>query len=137
MPFSPFALKRPDAAEETRTLTDPNQPGVQMTITLRTRPGFSAMMEIADKAAQYVADWVDGPKAGPLPVPNFGEVTLNRATVDSIARIQTMHVPTQETPALDIMGWAVVSEVMPSLFTELATWAITLQTGKDSDLKNG
>lgn len=136
MPFSPFTLKRPEAAQETRTLIDPRQPDAPMTITLRARPGFSADMEIASKGNEYVADWCVGPKAGPLPVPNFGPINLNEATVRSIARIQAMHVPTDETPVMDIVGWAIVSEAMPRLFLELSQWAVTLQTGPDAQPKN-
>src|SRR5579862_8287222 len=60
----PFRLKRPVRTSETRTLTDPDQPGVEFTFTLRRLDGAEQMVA-GEEAQEQIQTWVTGSRDRP------------------------------------------------------------------------
>ncbi len=143
--FNPLLLQRPDAAEETVELTDPLQPGVTASFTLRARSDALWRNERARRSAEYSALYVtgdaeyvrtkraSGEPPAKLRAPDLSPVRVTDnlcyiiATLSLMQETALLHkhgatdssgVPGDEAP-MTFLEWAIMSEYMGNAFDAL------------------
>lgn len=130
--LNPFTLPRPiSAGDETRTFTDPKQPGVELTLTLSTDADYSATL-----TSQVLAGTYAKTKIGPLAIPiKYGErmVTITPELCGVIALLETMQKPDETGVKYSFDQWAVLNVAMPSAMAKIADWAYEILGDGDSD----
>ena len=130
MPFKIMSAPVPETRQETRTLTDPAQPGDEMTITLRVPYGSMAKMQVSAKAADYTSTYVENADENPVLLPGLPSFTPTEIGCLAIARIEALHVPSEDAPAMAFEEWCSLSIRYPSAFEELTVWSAELLYGK-------
>jgi hypothetical protein len=128
-PVNPWALKRPQARTETKTFTDPLQPGVELRLTFRELLDAGLRLQASQTGDELCADYLalDGqPPKRLFASPDGQPVELNAALLNNIGAFMVMQVPEAgQLPMTlaDWLGWAVMC---PNLFIAVVRWMGTL-----------
>jgi hypothetical protein len=131
-----YALPRPRQRVETRMFSDPLQPGVAVTLTLKA-PDQVMTAQFADLANIYIEQHItggmeDGARIEPAPmmIPGGGEnapvaVPLTPGLCRTLAMLVTMQVGPEADryTAVDLVA---VMDRMPHAFDRIADWAADL-----------
>jgi hypothetical protein len=123
--LNPFELPRPvSPGEETRTFTDPKQPGKELTLTFSTDSDYSTTLTSQVLAATYAKT-----KLGPMAFPiKYGDrlINITPELCGVIALLETMQKPDETGAKYSFDQWAVLNVAMPSAMAQIAEWAYEL-----------
>lgn len=135
---NPYSLKRPGDVEETQTFMDPAHPGVEFPVALCARSESSFEDEIAEKAAEFITDFIRGRNGGPpavLPAVGGRPVRLTKRLCVDIAGLMVMEAEAQsraqarqetaEEP-YDLAQWVTLSATAPTAFSQMRDFAAKL-----------
>jgi hypothetical protein len=120
--FDPMALKRPEIVTDTRTFTDPAQPGLELTLTANGSPDYAVQVHMKELGDAYAAKHI-----GKFPVMVDGrKVDVTPSLCSLIASITVMVVKTDEIKDWDFPQWAAIAVAMPKAFGEIVDWCAKL-----------
>lgn len=140
--INPWSLKRPERPQETRSFTDPLQPGVEVALTLRPldAPGWAVAMERADELITlYVTgDPDEGIEPSLYPAPNGEPLKLARRVCRNVAALHLMQAGPKDEQYTESELIALMAS-MPTAWTEILTWSAELETkyGKQAGNASG
>lgn len=123
--LDPSSLKRPDVVRETKTFTDPMQPGKSFDLTFEACADFGLETSVAAKAREFTRDYVTGRNGGPpAPLMPVGkrDVLIDADICARIATFMVMEKPPEGDEPWDFNQWRVLSATMPSAFADIAEW---------------
>jgi hypothetical protein len=112
-----MALPRPERPEETRTFSDPAQPGAELVLTFRALDlcrQAVAEEEAARLAATYAVNW--------FPMPNGPPVQVTEGIAQSACLLAAMQVAEPEE-RYSPEEWIAMMANMPTAFQAVLTWA--------------
>jgi hypothetical protein len=115
-------LPLPETVRETKTFTDPLQPGAELTLTLELTPDYSQVIRArahADKRAKERGEGAVVPVAGRAIQP-ISE--LCRA----IGLIESVECPADPKDRYSFEEWVGISYLMPNAFADIVAWSNTL-----------
>jgi hypothetical protein len=132
--------KRPVMPLETKSFTDPLQPGVAIELTLQAFDGLRQEL-MRERAADLTAEFITGRDgADPKPFPAIedasGRMTipeLSTSLMNAIALCQTMEVGDEPS---SIYEWVHLAACFPSVWTEIQIWAGDLLARANQTLGN-
>lgn len=133
--IDPFQNRRLRGITETKTFTDPAQPGKPIVVTLGSKPGSSTKLSIETNANMFASQFT-GSKA--MGIYLEGEqIPITYDTCYCIATIQTLYEGLPED-RYTFEEWAAISETMPDAFNDIILWASGL-VGKyqEEDSRDG
>lgn len=129
--LNPFELPRPASlGEETRTFTDPKQPGREITLTFLADADYSTTLTSQILAATYANNKI-GPMAFPI---KYGGrlINITPALCGVIALLETMQKPDETGTKYSFDQWAALNVAMPSAMAQIAEWAYELIDQSDA-----
>lgn len=135
MRVNPRALSRPPAFTQTRTFTDPEQPGQELTLTLRPL-NFAELCQTNETAAPLVEEWT-GPKGqavGGYPVQGGPPVPVTPALLSMLVMLEGMQVPQSGEEPYTWEDLLILSVTMPTAWTALTKWLNEVQERKATGL---
>lgn len=139
---NPFSMSRPKRPQETRTFTDPEQPGKAITITLRglTHPEAYKAVERAQEA---IRDYIHGDEARGLPPAPFPSVAgefieVTEKMLYDMASVELAQVETPGEGAVYTLEELIaLSVTMPAAFDGITSFYAELQKRGRAQEKNG
>jgi hypothetical protein len=137
----PYTLPRLEEITETRTFTDPAQPGVEITLTLSVPPDYGISLAVMEKGGKYAEQYVNGTADGPpAPLPPVGgkPLVLSESLCSIVAFLEQVEVTDdpENDPKYDFYDWVSLSATMPTAFDEIAEWANSLRVQASKNAKN-
>lgn len=140
--LNPFTMQRPKPVSETRTFTDPLQPGADLTLTLMARADIGELLRVQALTDQYSKEYADAMSV-PLQV-GGQDIEITPGLCAVIATIQALEQPT-DGQRYSFEEWAALSVVMPTAMGEVIVWTRDLMReaatgpevlGKDTPVPN-
>lgn len=117
--LNPLSLSVPSKPQaETRTFTDPRQPGVEFTITLRASSGLLYDMGTDDLANDYIRRYSVGMPDG-VQVSGAGRVKVGPSLCAVIAELERAQVPDPEEPPYIFEEWLTLIHRAPDAFAQI------------------
>ncbi len=130
--LNPYALRaiEPNAAE-TKSFTDPDQPGEVLVLTLRAIGTDPVLVGIAeDLKAKIVREWVIPPEGeeepNALPLPNGRTVVMSETLADNLAWVHTMQAFDDDEDFYTWQELAAIAKGMPTAWNKATAWANSL-----------
>jgi hypothetical protein len=132
-----LALPRPKRVEETRTFTDPAQPGVELTLTLRS-PDLAQLMWADEQAKAYLLEFTAEDGSSLYVDPISGErIPVSENLCKTVAVFESMQFGAAE----ERYGWMdtiAIMLAMPSAWLEISPWIGELASkGRDTGNSQG
>lgn len=139
MPKPDISALRPLAfVEETRTFTDPAQPGIEIPLTFRVRKDLSQEFALKAVIRDLMTDYVKGRNGGP-PAPFIVHGERLAVTIElcsDAAVLSTYEVPEDGDKAYTPMDWFGFSRTMPTLMENVLNWFAELEERAQAQTKN-
>jgi hypothetical protein len=130
--IDPFKLKRPKRVAETRTFTDPDQPGEEITLTLRRLDGAEQMVAVEEAQAQ-IETWITGSKDRPasqFPFVDGREVKMTEALCLACQMLWAMQCPEDAHERYNFFELVAFSVTMPYAWSRIGEWMQSILTPK-------
>lgn len=128
---NPYTLPRPKLRQETRTFTDPAQPGVEITLTFRALDGLEAL-KVGGDARRLIEEWAPSEANGfisHIPLPDGELLEPSEDLLQTVAMLVKMQVPPGEGDLpYDLIAWLGVATRFPSAWLKILEWAGELST---------
>lgn len=132
--INPYALCRPEPLVETRTFTDANAPGQELTLTVRIQLEMPFRTAIQERAKKLTVDYVTGRKGGPpAPLQPVKDKTgasralkLTETVCLGIAYIEGTQQAEDPQDLYSVPELAALSVTMPDAFDAAAKWVMDL-----------
>jgi len=121
---NPFGLKRPEHRRETRTFTDPDQPGVELTFTLRTLDG-AEMMIATEEAQGQIETWVTGNRDRPasqFPFVDGQPVQMTEGLCTACQFLAAMQCPDDPHERYSFNELVALSVTAPMAWSRIGEW---------------
>ena len=131
-------LRPPAYVEETRTFTDPANPGVEIPLTFRLRKDVSRDLAQAEQVQRLVTDFVTGRDGGRPGIFKVGpdRVVMTEDLISaavSLSLAEYCEMPDKPYSAEDWIGFSVT---MPTMFEEAYVWFDGLRRQVQEQAKN-
>ncbi len=142
MRYDPSILPPPATVRETKTFTHPTIPEASWTFSMRFQVGLATDLYIETQIDALIE--AHGPQGIPLSGPEGVPIPVSRRLAASIAVLmlgedpnansgqtfETMREAMQQEITIEqpwsVLHWATLSQTAPSVFVEVANWALGL-----------
>lgn len=123
---NPWKLKRPARPMESKDFTDPDQPGVTLTLTFQ-RATVAQLTDAAQNGENYTEEWA----GKDIPAPDGGEpAQVGPALCQTIALLEALDAQ-PEAERYSFLDWIGISLTMPAAFMEVGNWSQKFIPGAD------
>lgn len=135
---NPWALRRPERRIETRTFTDPVQPGQEITLTLRALDPCERTFahERADYYTELYVTGRDGQEPNMYPAPDGTPIKLSSRMCYNICFVEQMQVaedPQDRYTFDELLG---ISLTLPNAWDQIMIWVAGFLNPEDSYVGN-
>jgi hypothetical protein len=132
--LNPYTLSLSEPRSETKSFTDPAQPGTELTLTLAPPQDTTVFLAIDEQAEANAETYIGHPEKL---VPYRGRLPrVTRELCRVIAILQVMEEPPGGEPRYDFGSWAMLFVTMGSAMADVVAWATRLLQEGQTDSGN-